>query len=55
MFLIAVGVLIEILLLYYPICLYMASIIPKKKGNQDYYYIVESARVNGRRLEKNCS
>ena len=26
----------------------MASIIPKKKGNQDYYYIVESARVNGK-------
>ena len=26
----------------------MASIIPKKKGNRDYYYIVESARVNGK-------
>ena len=26
----------------------MASIISKRKGNKDYYYIVESARVNGK-------
>jgi hypothetical protein len=27
---------------------YMASLIAKKKGNQLYYYVVESARVGGR-------
>ena len=27
---------------------YMASLISKKKGNQLYYYVVESARVDGR-------
>ena len=26
---------------------YMASLIAKKKGNQLYYYVVESARVDG--------
>jgi len=26
----------------------MASLIAKKKGNQLYYYVVESARVDGR-------
>ncbi|EQD64134.1 hypothetical protein B2A_02156, partial [mine drainage metagenome] len=26
----------------------MASIISKRKGNKDYYYIAESARVNGK-------
>jgi len=31
--------------LYYP---YMASIVGKKRGNQTYYYLVESARVNGK-------
>src|SRR5664280_559258 len=31
-------------LMYYP---YMASIVGKKRGNQTYYYLVESARVNG--------
>jgi transposase len=30
---------------YYP---YMASIVGKKRGNQTYYYLVESARVNGK-------
>ena len=39
---------IETLILYYPIHLYMASIISKRKGNKDYYYIAESARVNGK-------
>ena len=32
-------------LMYYP---YMASIVGKKRGNQTYYYLVESARVNGK-------
>jgi transposase len=32
-------------LVYYP---YMASIVGKKRGNQTYYYLVESARVNGK-------
>ncbi len=27
---------------------YMASLVAKKKGNQLYYYVVESARVDGR-------
>jgi transposase len=31
--------------LYYP---YMASIVGKKRGSQTYYYLVESARVNGK-------
>ena len=31
--------------LYYP---YMASIVGKKRGNQTYYYLVESARVGGK-------
>src|SRR2546427_8933328 len=31
--------------LYYPI---MASLISKKKGNKLYYYVVESARVDGK-------
>ncbi len=26
----------------------MASIVGKKRGNQTYYYLVESARVNGK-------
>ena len=26
---------------------YMASLVAKKKGNQLYYYVVESARVDG--------
>src|SRR5580658_11001230 len=30
------------------ITLYMASIIAKKKANQTYYYVVESARVEGK-------
>ena len=30
--------------MYYP---YMASIVGKKRGNATYYYLVESARVNG--------
>jgi hypothetical protein len=30
---------------YYP---YMSSIVGKKRGNQTYYYLVESARVNGK-------
>src|SRR5438034_6593318 len=30
---------------YYPI---MASLISKKKGNKLYYYVVESARVDGK-------
>src|SRR5665811_1564189 len=30
---------------YYP---YMPSIVGKKRGNQTYYYLVESARVNGK-------
>jgi transposase len=30
---------------YYP---YLASIVGKKRGNQTYYYLVESARVNGK-------
>ena len=42
------NIFIETLILYYPICLYMASIISKRKGNKDYYYIAESARVNGK-------
>jgi transposase len=32
-------------LVYYPD---MASIVGKKRGNQTYYYLVESARVNGK-------
>src|SRR5450756_1315159 len=32
-------------LVYYS---YMASIVGKKRGNQTYYYLVESARVNGK-------
>ncbi len=28
--------------------LYVASIVGKKRGNQTYYYLVESARVNGK-------
>ena len=32
-------------LVHYP---YMASIVGKKRGNQTYYYLVESARVNGK-------
>jgi transposase len=32
-------------MVYYP---YMASIVGKKRGNQTYYYLVESARVDGR-------
>ena len=32
-------------MMYYP---YMASIVGKKRGNQTYYYLVESARVNGK-------
>ena len=39
---------IETLLVYYPIHSCMASIISKRKGNRDYYYIAESARVNGK-------
>jgi transposase len=31
--------------MYYP---YMASIVGKKRGNQTYYYLVESVRVNGK-------
>src|SRR5258708_7321109 len=31
-------------MVYYP---YMASIVGKKRGNATYYYLVESARVNG--------
>src|SRR5215813_2601006 len=31
--------------MYYPI---MASLISKKKGNKLYYYVVESARVEGK-------
>src|SRR5660398_197284 len=31
--------------IYYP---YMASIVGKKRGNQTYYYLVESARVDGK-------
>lgn len=31
--------------MYYP---YLASIVGKKRGNQTYYYLVESARVNGK-------
>ena len=31
-------------IVYYP---YMASIVGKKRGNATYYYLVESARVNG--------
>jgi len=31
--------------LYYP---HMASIVGKKRGNQTYYYLVESARVDGK-------
>src|SRR6202041_1280668 len=27
---------------------YMASLVAKKKGNKLYYYVVESARVDGR-------
>ncbi len=30
---------------YYP---YMASIVGKKRGNRTYYYLVESARINGK-------
>src|SRR5437016_8126734 len=33
-----------ITVMYYP---YMASLISKKKGNKLYYYVVESARVDG--------
>lgn len=32
-------------IVYYP---YMASIVGKKRGNQTYYYLVESARVDGK-------
>src|ERR1035437_5637006 len=32
-------------LVYYP---YLASIVGKKRGNQTYYYLVESARVDGK-------
>src|SRR5674476_1416961 len=32
-------------LVYYP---YMPSIVGKKRGNQTYYYLVESARVDGK-------
>ena len=32
-------------MVYYP---YMPSIVGKKRGNQTYYYLVESARVNGK-------
>ena len=32
-------------LVYYP---YMASIVGKKRGTATYYYLVESARVDGR-------
>ena len=32
-------------IMYYP---YVASIVGKKRGNQTYYYLVESARVNGK-------
>jgi hypothetical protein len=32
-------------LVYYP---YMVSIVGKKRGNQTYYYLVESARVDGK-------
>jgi len=32
-------------LVYYP---YMASIVAKKRGTATYYYLVESARVNGK-------
>ena len=28
--------------------LYMASIVGKRQGNQTYYYVVESARVDGK-------
>lgn len=31
--------------MYYP---YMASIVGKRRGNQTYYYLVESARVDGK-------
>ena len=31
-------------MVYYP---YMASIVGKKRGDATYYYLVESARVNG--------
>jgi hypothetical protein len=38
----------------------MASLVAKKKGNKLYYYIVESARVDGQprmgaRHESSCS
>ncbi len=36
---------IVVRIVYYP---YMPSIIGKKRGNQTYYYLVESARVNGK-------
>ena len=32
-------------MVYYP---YMASIVGKRRGNQTYYYLVESARVAGK-------
>ena len=32
-------------LVYYP---YMASVVGKKRGNATYYYLVESARVDGK-------
>jgi hypothetical protein len=33
----------------------MASLIAKKKGNQLYYYVVESARVDGQpRIVHQC-
>src|SRR5665811_2173658 len=32
-------------IVYYP---YMPSIVGKKRGNQTYYYLVESARMNGK-------
>src|SRR5664279_816222 len=32
-------------MVYYP---YMPSIVGKKRGNQTYYYLVESARVDGK-------
>jgi transposase len=35
-------------LIYTCITLHMASLVAKKKGNKLYYYVVESARVNGK-------
>ena len=36
---------VRVLPVYYP---YMPSIVGKKRGNQTYYYLVESARVDGK-------